>query len=79
MTNRWLDYSFARVTPGEETPPAPTYYGADEEEPPDYNPPPTFGADLPVLRAQFVRALYRLAQRPAAWDPSITPPDTVLF
>ncbi len=43
------------------------------------NPPPTFGADLPVLRAQFVRALYRLAQRPAAWSPSVTPPGTVLF
>ena len=39
--------------------------------------PPTFAAAHTVTRAQFVRALYRLAQRPAAW--AVTPPGTVLF
>jgi hypothetical protein len=40
-------------------------------------PPPTFDATHTVSRAQFVRALYRLAQRPGAW--AVTPPGTVLF
>jgi hypothetical protein len=39
--------------------------------------PPTFGATTPVTRAQFVRALYRLAGRPGAW--AVTPPGTVQF
>jgi hypothetical protein len=37
----------------------------------------TFDADTPVTRGQFVRALYRLADRPAAW--AVTPPSTVRF
>jgi len=37
----------------------------------------TFDADTDVTRAQLVRALYRLAQRPTAW--AVTPPGTVLF
>lgn len=38
---------------------------------------PTFAASHTVTRAQFVRALYRLAQRPTAW--TATPPGTVRF
>jgi hypothetical protein len=45
---------------------------------PDF-PGPTFGAGQTVTRGQFVRALYRLADRPLAWDPSVTPPTTVRF
>ena len=37
----------------------------------------TFGATEPVTRGQFVRALFRLADRPAAW--AVTPPGTVRF
>jgi hypothetical protein len=37
----------------------------------------TFGADTVVTRGQFVRALFRLADRPAAW--AVTPPSTVRF
>ncbi len=37
----------------------------------------TFGAGTPVTRSEFVRALYRLADRPAAW--AVTPPSTVRF
>ena len=37
----------------------------------------TFDADQPVTRGQFVRALYRLADRPPAW--AVTPPSTVRF
>ena len=40
-------------------------------------PAPTFVADHTVTRAQFVRALYRLARRPTAW--AVPPPGTVLF
>jgi hypothetical protein len=40
---------------------------------------PTFAGATEVTRAQLVRALYRLAQRPTAWDPSVTPPGTVHF
>lgn len=36
-----------------------------------------FNGNTDVSRAQFVRALYRLAQRPGAW--AVTPPGTVLF
>jgi len=38
---------------------------------------PTFAATTSVTRAQFVRALYRLAGRPRAW--AVAPPGTVLF
>lgn len=40
-------------------------------------PAPTFDATHTVSRAQFVRALYRLADRPTAW--AVTPPGTVRF
>jgi hypothetical protein len=45
---------------------------------PDF-PGPTFAAGQSVTRGQFVRALFRLAERPLAWDPSVTPPTTVRF
>ncbi|HYF45993.1 MAG TPA: S-layer homology domain-containing protein [Acidimicrobiales bacterium] len=38
---------------------------------------PTFGPGTPLTRADLVRALYRLASRPAAW--AVTPPTTVTF
>ena len=40
---------------------------------------PTFAASTTVTRSQFLRALFRLASRRNAWDPSVTPPGTVLF
>ncbi len=45
----------------------------------DFATSPGFNRNTDVTRAQFVRALYRLAQRPAAWSPSVAPPGTVLF
>ncbi len=43
---------------------------------PDF-PGPVFAASTPVTRAQFVRALYRLAGTAAAW--AVAPPTTVRF
>ena len=45
---------------------------------PDF-PAPIFAASTPVTRAQFVRALFRLAVRAPAWGDSVTPPSTIRF
>ena len=44
---------------------------------PDFAATTTFGPGQPVSRSQLVRALYRLAARPAAW--AVTPPGAVRF
>ena len=45
---------------------------------PDF-PGPVFAASTPVTRSQLVRAIFRLANRAAAWSDSVTPPGTVRF
>ena len=37
----------------------------------------SFGPDDPISRAQFLRLVHRLANRPDAW--AVDPPSTVLF
>ena len=45
---------------------------------PDF-PGPVFAEATPVTRSQLVRAIFRLANRAAAWSDSVTPPGTVRF